>query len=231
MQKMRLLLSLIIVALTMGGMVGITGAFFSSEAKSIQNLFSSGSMEIVLADLNQTRSAILSHSWEGTTLLPGSIIPEQSIVIRNNSNVHADHYDLIFSYTGSGDLAKNIILTDANSGFRYGVSPEDFESVNLITGLKGGDDVDYDIQKGSDGSQIGNIDGADGTTRDNRISLSELAAAGKIRIQKAEDSDGMRANSEATLWLNAMVDQNLTAQNANIEVTITIGLDQDASQL
>jgi len=69
MQKMRLLLSLIIVALTMGGMVGITGAFFSSEAKSIQNLFSSGSMEIVLTDLN---------GWRKTRLLRNAICLIQS---------------------------------------------------------------------------------------------------------------------------------------------------------
>ena len=234
MNKKNFFLSLLILSLSVIALIKTSGAYFSSQAVSILNQFGTSNMKLVLTDQNEVAKPLISHTWEASSLKPGDIIPQQVITLKNDSSINGHHIDVEFSYTGSEDLAKNIFMTNANNGFRYGVSPADTSSVNLITGLKGGSDVDYQVFKGVNGSTISTIDGADGTTQDGKISLAELAAFGKIRITSNifpdSESDGFRSQSEASLWLNAEVGTGLTAQNENLEVKITLTLDQDASQ-
>jgi len=215
------------------GLFGYSGAFFSSSATSKDNILATGSIDTVLTDINETKLVTISNSWNATGLLPGTQLPETTIKVRNNGAATAHHMDIKFSYTGSQELAKKIIFNSTNNGFRFGTSPGDNTSINLLTTLFGSTDVDYRIFQGISGSPFlaNTVDGSDGTTKDNKISLSELAVVDKIRFEPGEEIGGIAAGTEGTLWLNAFVDNSLTVQNESINVTITFTLDQDSSQL
>lgn len=224
---------ILLITLFIIGLVGFSGAFFSSTATSKDNVISTGGIDAVLTDANETKLVTLTNSWTATGLLPGAQLPESTIKIRNNGVANAHHLDVKFSYTGSQELAKKIVFNSVNNGFRFGSGPGDNTSINLLTTLFGSTDVDYRIFQGISGStfSINTVDGADGTPRDNKISLSELAVVDKIRFEPGEEIGGISAGTEAVLWLNARVEDSLTLQNESINVTIAFTLDQDASQL
>lgn len=215
------------------GLLNFSGAFFSSTATSKDNIISSGSIDVLLSDNNENQLVTVSNSWNAIGLLPGAQLPEAAIKVRNNGASNAHHLDIKFSYTGSQELAKKIIFNTVNNGFRFGTGPGDNTSINLNTTLFGSTDVDYKIFQGISGSlfSANTVDGADGTPRDNKISLSELAIVDKIRFEPSEEIGGIAAGTEATLWLNAKVDDTLTLQNQSINATIAFTLDQDSSQL
>lgn len=213
------------------GLLGAVFAYFTVSAISTNNIFRTGGMEVVLFDNNETESVVVSDSWSADNLMPGTQLPESRIEVFNKSTVDADHVDVEFSYTGSEDVAKNFLFSPANNGFRYG-SSSDGSSVNLITALKGGSDTDYIVTQGWNGEPFssGTVDGVDGSEKDGKISLHELATFGKIRIQRGDERGGIAAGTAADLWLNAMMGDGLAAQNESIDVQITFSVDQDASQ-
>lgn len=215
------------------GMAGAVFAYFSISAVSSGNTLETGALEIVLSDGDESQLTSISNSWSATNLKPGSKLPQGDIIIRNDGINSAQHLDLTFSYEGSEEVAKSIIFSNLNNGFRYGATTADGDSVNLISALKGGSDVNYTVLNGSTGGSItaSAVDGVDGTVEDGKISLNELATFGKISIVPLTSVDGIYTGSQAHLWLNAEVSTALTAQNESIDVSITATLDQDASQL
>jgi hypothetical protein len=229
----RLFLVILLIGIFIIGLGGYSGAFFSSTATSKDNILSTGGIDAVLTDANETKLVTISNSWTASGLLPGMQIPETTIKIRNNGVANAHHLDVKFSYTGSAELAKKIIFNSTNNGFRFGTGTSDNTSINLLTTLFGSTDVDYKIFQGLSGNSFTatTVDGADGTPRDSKISLSELAAADKIRFETGEEIGGIAAGTEAVLWINAYVDNSLTLQNESINITVAFTLDQDASQL
>lgn len=229
----KLIITIIVFILCGACLAGLTYAFFSTSAISKDNIISTGVIDAVLTDSNETKMVTISNSWSAIGLVPGTQLPEATIKIRNNGTTNAHHLDIKFSYTGSQELAKKLIFSSVNNGFRFGTGTSDATSINLLTTLFGSTDVDYRIFQGISGSAFlaTTVDGADGTPRDNKISLAELVAVDKIRFEPGEENGGIAAGTEAVLWLNARIDDSLTLQNESINVTVAFTLDQDASQL
>lgn len=229
----RKYLSTIVVALFLAvlGVIGAVFAYFSSNALSTGNTISTGEMTILLSDADETKLLNVSDSWDVADLIPGNPLPQTKLDIFNTSRINAHHIDIAFSYTGSDSLARAIIFTNANNGFRYG-SSSDSNSVNLNTTLRGTTDTDYTVLQGANGLPFtaATVDGIDGTTPDSMISLSELAAFGKIRIQPGEESGGISANSMAELWMNAIVANSYDGQGETLDMQISFTLDQSSSQ-
>ena len=218
----------ILVLCALLGVVGLSGAYFSTIAHSTNNTVSTGSMKLFLTDDNETQKAEIGSTWNFALLTPGTQLPQTKIEVYNSSTINAHHVNIQFSYTGSQDIAKNLIFNSVNNGFRYGGSG-DGSSVNLQTGLRGFADTDYIIKQGANGLpfEAATVDGSDGTVRDSKISLSELAAFGKIRIEKGEERGGIDAGTAADLWLNAQLAPELTAQDESLTMAITFTLEQD----
>lgn len=218
-------------AFFMMGLLGAVFAYFSVSALSSQNTFQTGSMKVYLTDANETQSVSVLDSWTGANLMPGNLVPEKKIEVFNGSSMNADHIDLKFSYTGDENIAKNFFFSSSNNGFRYG-SSSDGSSVNLITALKGTTDTDYIVTQGSNGMPFTTttVDGIDGSVKDGRISLHELSLFGKIRIQKGEERGGIDAGTAGDIWLNAEMGEGLTSQASALDMTISVTLDQNASQ-
>lgn len=229
----RKYLSTIVIALFIAilGVIGAVFAYFSSSALSTGNTISTGEMTILLSDADETQLVNVSDSWDVANLIPGIALPQTKLDIFNTSNISAHHIDLEFSYTGSDSLAKAMIFTNANNGFRYGAT-SDSSSVNLNTMLRGTTDTDYTVLQGASGEPFTatTVDGIDGTTPDGTISLSELAAFGKIRIQPGEESGGISANSQAELWMNAYVANSYDGQGESLDMQVSFTLDQSSSQ-
>ena|SRR3989338_9089241 len=227
MQKIRLLTGLLLIAIVIIGLFGAAKAFFSRMALSSDNTITSGTMEFNLSDNDESQLEAITGSWVGSDLTPGDSMAEQSILIKNAGIINGDHLKMTVAYTGSEDLAKSILLMGNNNGFRYGNTPAGAESIDLIAALLGNSDPDYQVIDPETGEPLTSIDGADGSVADNQVSLSELNAAGTFIIAPQEEFDGILAGTESTLWINAIIDEGLTEQGAEVDVTITFELEQE----
>lgn len=225
-------LTLFILIICLLTTAGAAWAYFSSTAQSAANFMGTGSMKLVLSDDNESQAVTITNTWNINNIMPGMQLPEKKIEVLNSSLTNGHHLNVKFSFTGSDDLAKNIIFSNTNNGFRYGGS-SDSTSVNLTTALRGFTDADYIVKQGLTGASFSSttVDGNDGTTPDGKISLSELAKFGKIRIEKGEERGGIDAGIPADFWLNADVATTLAAQNQSLDMIITFTLDQDSSQM
>lgn len=230
---MRKIIISLITVLTVGGLVaGATSAYFSSLATSSSNTLATGSMTVLLSDVDETNLAAISDSWEGLALAPGSVIPESVVTVRNDGTVSGNHLDLVVTLSpNTADLADYIFFkqADADNGLRFGASSALSDSMNMVSYLRGSapNDGDYDLYDGDDGttSLYGILSGGDG-----EVSLQELADLGRIRIVADSNSEGITASTQAYLWVNATVGTGLTTQGETVDATLAWTLHQDVSQ-
>ncbi|OGK29931.1 hypothetical protein A3B02_01185 [Candidatus Roizmanbacteria bacterium RIFCSPLOWO2_01_FULL_42_14] len=227
-KKKGIIVSTIVMLGLLIGFGGFSGAYFTSTATSSNNTLSTGTMMVVLSDTNETQQAAISDSWDGSNLVPGTQLPQSRIEVYNAGSVNAQHLDIQFSYTGDADLAKNIIFNNVGTGFRFGGSSgSDSSTINLTTALLGVPDTEYFAKQAANGQPFTatTVDGIDGTIPDSKISLSELAAFGKIRLEKGTQRGAIDAGTAADLHLNAIVGPDLIAQGKSLDVIITFTID------
>jgi len=203
--------SLLVVVAVAAVAGGATWSYWSDTVTSSENSFASGTMELEIND----------------NLYPGADIPEQNFKIENIGSVNANHIDLTVTLDVDNDLAKNIYFTTDDNGMRFGASTSgdqsDLIAQEMILGDLGND---YHITQPG-GALFAGVD----TNSDGRLSLSELAAAGKIQISPDSNNEGINAGTTAYLYMHPHVDIALTAQGETVNATFTFDLQQDASQL
>ena len=91
----------IVTALALAG--GATFAFFSDTATSSNNTFSTGTLDLVLSDSNESGAQSVTASFGGE-LAPGTCTGVQTLNLRNDGSVAADHAEVTVSN----------VVTDAN---------------------------------------------------------------------------------------------------------------------
>ncbi len=232
----RVFLSLVTILAVGGAATGATGAFFTSTATSSSNTFASGTMTLALSDNNQSASASIDSSIEGSNLAPGSDIPTQTITVQNTGTISAHHLDLQVTLDNDNDLAKNIVFKSGTNAAAAPVAgqnvlwfgPTSGQSVDIRDMVFGFSDSNYTVTK-ADGTALPAAATID-TNADGELSLSELAALGKIRITPAANNQGIAAGTTATLSVNTLVKNTLVAQGSTVNATFTLTLDQNASQ-
>ncbi len=108
-----------------------TFAYFSDAGTSSNNVFSSGSLNMVLSDSDQTDQESVTASFGGTNLTPGVCLPAATLNIKNaTGSVAANHIDVAASNTDSIFAAFlkintltydgfDVVVTDSNTnGYR-----------------------------------------------------------------------------------------------------------------
>ncbi|MCL5411652.1 MAG: CalY family protein [Patescibacteria group bacterium] len=234
----KIIMSLASIATVASMAVGSTGAYFSSEISTEGSTFSTGTLTLSVNG-GEERDEV---SLGGSNLAPGQPLPEYTFDVANTGSLDANHLDLRVSLSGDTELAKYIVFSGNTNGLRFGSDKAANKSVRLdVPGWTAGDD-EYGVFNGNDGSYItgpnavaprptGTGNGMDRTDNDGKVTLSDLAA-GKVRITPGTVSDGIRAGSSATLWINAKMDPSMpdSMQGKTVNVTFTWTLHQDASQ-
>ena len=195
--------SLLVVVAVAAVAGGATWSYWSDTVTSSENSFASGTMEL---EINDNLSAATASAI---------------------GSVNANHIDLTVTLDVDNDLAKNIYFTTDDNGMRFGASTSgdqsDLIAQEMILGDLGND---YHITQPG-GALFAGVD----TNSDGRLSLSELAAAGKIQISPDSNNEGINAGTTAYLYMHPHVDIALTAQGETVNATFTFDLQQDASQL
>ncbi len=218
----KILKSLVTITAVAAIAIGATGAYFSSTVASSGNSFSAGTMILEINDQNPTATAVFNAS----DLYPGADIAQQSFKVENTGTINGHHLNLTVTIDNDNDLAKNIVFDPTGIGLRFGATQSGSDSENLVEEIIApmlGDD--YLVTK-SDGSGWGSSYDIDG---DGTLSLSELAAAGTIRITPEGNNEGIFAGTTAYLWMNTSVKTDLVTQGETVNATFTWELQQDAS--
>ncbi|HRY82779.1 MAG TPA: TasA family protein [Candidatus Moranbacteria bacterium] len=239
----KILLSLVVIVAVAAIAGGATYSYFSSSAVSNDNTFGTGTLDLQVADGDESFAKSITASYGGANLAPGDILPEQTIQVNNDGTLNANHLDLTVTLTGDTDLAQYIVYpTSIANSLRFGKDKTGPGSVRFDVPNYTAGDLEYGIYNGLDGSYFygpagpanGLPTGAGGgmdRDMDGKVTLKDLAA-GKIRITSGTINDGIAAGTTATLWANAQIDP-LTGndmQGKTVVATFSWELHQDASQ-
>lgn len=93
----RILLAAATILAAVALVVGATFAFFSDVGTSSDNIFNSGTLDMLLTDDNETDQDSVSGTW-GLASAPGDTFDE-SLFIKNSGSVAANHVELKFNNT------------------------------------------------------------------------------------------------------------------------------------
>ncbi len=219
--KKAILLGGVCAALLVLG-TGVTKSFLISQASSADNKISSGTLNVVLSDTNETELVNITKSWQALNVTPGDVLGESSIAIRNKGTLNAQHLDLKFAYVGDKELAQSVVF-NSTSGLILGKDKATGD--NLVAYFMGNPGTGYRLTT-TTGGILPTIDGNDGSTPNGKISLSELSTLGTVRVTALNQAAPIAANTQATLWLNALIDESLTKGGQLIDTTITFTLEQ-----
>jgi len=135
----KIIISLGIMLLVGGVVIGATNAFFSDSAVSTGNVFTAGTLELKLAAANVSGNPTggwqdtLASTWNFTNMAPGET-PDQSILwLKNNGSVDGKSIDLALAST------ENV------SGFenQVRITQLDLDGETLLTGGAGAVIPDY----------------------------------------------------------------------------------------
>ncbi|MFH1183279.1 MAG: TasA family protein [Candidatus Moraniibacteriota bacterium] len=224
--------SLVIVVAVAAVASVATWAYFYDSSSSTGNTFSAGTLILKLSDNNEAlTTGDITASFGGTNLKPGDALPQQTMTVRNDGTIDANHIDLTVTLpTGNGSALADAIIfpydPDSQNGMRFGFTTSTGDSINMLTYLRGTyNDGDYDLQDGDTGASLyGALSG------DTEISLQNIANLGKIRIVPDSNNQGMAAGTQAQLWIHPVIDTDLTTQGETVTATFTWDLHQDTSQ-
>ncbi len=124
----KILLSAGIILFVGALAVSGTRAFFSSQATATGNVFSAGSLELLLTRLEGggTPETTKDAQWNFTNMAPGGTPDESSIWLRNAGSLAGAHVSVGAAFTGQGPIAKQMRITEMT-----------FDGNNLLEGGAG----------------------------------------------------------------------------------------------
>ncbi|OFV84439.1 MAG: hypothetical protein A2W26_14220 [Acidobacteria bacterium RBG_16_64_8] len=196
-----------------------TNAYFSDTEASTNNVFSVGTLDLKLTDSNETDQDGVTASFGGTGLKPGSSVGPATVTVKNSGSLTADHVDIKFQSAvtdnatyNEADLGANI--TDMSTVL--GVSALSYGATNLLQQTVPGTFDNASIEAADN---AGNNDGA--------LTMNEL---GSVTLQSlaAPAASGGTIVFSITVGIATSVGNGI--QGDQVNVTVTFGLYQDASQ-
>jgi spore coat-associated protein N len=205
----------LIIALVSGG----TWAFFSDTETSSNNQFSAGTLNLKLSDSDQTDVDGVTASFGGTNLKPGDTVGPSTITLKNTGTLTANHTDIKFQNSVTDNPSYDVADLGANIA--------DMSTVLVVSALSyGGNSLLTQTVPGTfDNSYIEAADNAG--NNDGVITLNEL---NNIIIQSLGAPAANNGTSVFSITVTIPTSVGNGIQGDVVNVTVTFGLFQDASQ-
>lgn len=116
-----------VISVMLGMLIAVPAyAYFNSVAVSATNIFSTGTLKLILANGDSSFADNVTATFGGTSLAPGICLPSSTLQFKNAGTVKADHVDITATNT-DGDFASimrlktitldnnPVVLTDTNN--------------------------------------------------------------------------------------------------------------------
>jgi spore coat-associated protein N len=208
----------LIIALVSGG----TWAFFSDTETSSGNVFTAGTLNLKLSDSDQTDVDGVTASFGGSNLKPGDTVGPSTITLKNAGTLTANHTDIKFQNAVTDNPGY-----DAAMVADLGPNIVDMSTVMVVSALSyGGNSLLTQTVPGTfDNSYIEAADNAG--NNDGVITLNELNNVIIQSLVAPAANDGTSVFS-ITVTIPTSVGNGI--QGDVVNVTVTFGLFQDASQ-
>jgi predicted ribosomally synthesized peptide with SipW-like signal peptide len=216
---MKKIVILSIAVLLTFAAVGLgTNAYFSDTEASTSNVFSVGTLDLKLTDANETDQDGVTASFGGSALAPGSSVGPATVTLKNTGSLTADHVDIkvesaVTDYASynAADLGANI----ADMSTVLTVSALSYGATDLLA-TSGGVFTNADIEAADN---AGNNDLVITMNELDNVIVDSLAAPA---------ASGGTVVLSMTVGIPTSVGNGI--QGDQVDVTVTFGLYQDASQ-
>jgi spore coat-associated protein N len=120
----RILLSSVSIFASLALAAGATFAFFSDSGTSSNNVFTAGSFNLVLSDVNETAVDNVTETWTGTTMTPGGASVDATLQLRNAGTVAGNNVHVALA---------NVVSTPADDMDKYlKITTLEYDSVNIL---------------------------------------------------------------------------------------------------
>ena len=168
----KILLSVASIAAAAALVIGATFAFFSDEETSSNNVFATGTLDLVLCDddenvsecptLDEGPEDSVTATWTGTDMVPGGSEVSGTLTLGNNGSIDGNHVDIQFSnsITQSGVLPGSATTNDLDQYLE--VTTLTYDSADLlpsVTDTNGNSRIDLADLAAQSGNDLVNLDG------------------------------------------------------------------------
>jgi predicted ribosomally synthesized peptide with SipW-like signal peptide len=197
---------------------GSTWAFFSDTETSRSNQFTAGTLNLKLSDANESDQNDVTASFGGSALQPGDTMGPSTVTLKNTGTLTADLVDIKFQ--------NSITDNPSYDAADLGANITDMSTVMTISALSYGA---TDLLAKTDGVfDNADIEAADNAgNNDGVITLSELNNIVIHDLTAPAANNGTKVFS-ITVDIARSVGNGI--QGDEVDVTVTFGLYQDASQ-
>lgn len=196
----KILISGLSIIASLGIVGAATFAYFNDVSASNDNVFSTGTLILELADGDETFTTNnITATWGDTDLGPGDLTPVGTLSLRNNGTVAGHHVDFLFANNNSdGTNPLDTVMR---------ITTLEYDSTSLLTGLGGSPNT------------YGLVD----TDSSGFLELDELAAQGLD-----QHNLGMSDFGTHTLVMQLQMSPDATNeyQGDNVNTSVTATLNQ-----
>ena len=186
----KILISLAVIAIAAGATLGITGAWWSDQATSVNASFKAGNIDLQFKGIkvNGTGSVEwrndVGQTWDTTNMSPGGDVLSAALPMKNVGTINSDHMDFAiantFSEAGMDKFMRITKLTYDGKSLLEGRAGADFSDYQAPTvcditvdGTDGDPNTPNDIQAGIDAATTGQTVCVTAGTYNGNVKVSE----------------------------------------------------------
>lgn len=211
----KILKSALVIGIVAVFAVKATTAVWSDSGQSTGNTFAAGTLDLQLSDNDEPYADSVTVSWTGSDMYPGGPAITETLNIRNNGSVNADHVH----FSVANDITEDTVLPNADDAdpitnhlqvttltYDAGSGPTDILNFNLISDSQPNGYMDL-----ADLEAAGQIGMSTGAISDNPPQL-ELADLGGdhplvMSVKLNGDSPDENQGDQNTMTLTATLHQ------------------------
>lgn len=204
---MKIVKSLLVIALVIGAVGATTAAFFSDTGTSSANTFTAGTLDLKMNTFDNTTA-----NWTMPNMAPGDLV-SASIALTNTGTLTADHVEI--------NPVANII-TDAAPAAANALD----KYLQITVAIYNGDDL---LSAGNGGKNLNDANGNGWIDLDDLENAVNAGEGGQLDNLSAPASSGGSTKTLA-LTVKFRTDAPNDLQGDSDTMSMTFTLNQDASQ-